>query len=58
MFAETEKKNFFSLCLSIFTFRLYKGGADKATDEFGLAQFTALNTKSFPERLQWIINTS
>ena len=58
MFAETEKKNFFSLCLSIFTFRLYKGGVDIATDEFGLAQFTALNTKSFPERLQWIINTS
>jgi len=30
---------------------MYKGGVDPATKEFGLAQFTALNTKSFPERL-------
>ena len=51
MFADNERKNFFSLCLSIFAFRMFHGAVDPATKEFGVAQFTALNTKSFPERL-------
>ena len=37
MFAEGDKKNFFSLCLSIFAFRMYKGGADPLTGEVSLA---------------------
>jgi len=51
MFADNERKNFLSLAMSIFAFRMYHGAVDEATNEFGLAQFEALNTKSFPERL-------
>ena len=58
MFIGEPRKNFYSLALSIFSLRMYNGASDATTGKFVLASFTELVTKSFPERLQFVINTS
>ena len=56
MFYGETKKNFYSLALSIYTLRMYGGATDAASGKFILVSFTNLATKSFPERLQFVIN--
>ena len=49
-----EKKNFYSLCLHVYAFRLYLSGLDVTNPKMPAltqANFAKLVTTAFPERL-------
>lgn len=60
IFKDNEKKNFYNFITHIYAFRMFTGASvlTNGTPIFTLASFTSLMTKSFPERLQFIINQS
>ena len=54
IFKNAEKKNFYSLCLHVYAFRLYLSGLDVTNPKMPAltqANFAKLVTTAFPERL-------